>query len=62
MNKDEKIIFELVLKNKEIFQSEIAGISGFHKSKICRILKKLETMELVERKRNGFTKVVLSKF
>ncbi len=63
LNKEEKRVFLLVKKNKEkgIYQSNIVKEFDFSKSKVTRILDRLEQSKLVERKRRGMTNLIVLK-
>jgi len=62
MQADEKKVFELVLeKNGSIYQSELVEKTLFGKVKMTRVLDKLESQGLVERKRRGMTNIVTVK-
>lgn len=59
---DEKVIFEQVIEAQgTIFQSDIVDKTGFAKTKVTRILDRLEGQGLIERKRRGMTNVVILK-
>ena len=59
---DEKIIYQIVAENSgAMFQSEIVEKSGFGKAKVTRVLDKLETKGLIERRRRGMTNMILLK-
>ncbi len=58
---DEKRLFDIVSAQGAIFQSELTEKSGMSKVKVTRILDKLESRGLVERKRRGMTNVVMMK-
>ncbi|MFQ6088089.1 MAG: helix-turn-helix transcriptional regulator [Candidatus Methanofastidiosia archaeon] len=55
LEEDEKRIFNMICNNGEVLQSELVDVSGHHKSKICRILKKLEARNMIKRERRGLT-------
>lgn len=60
LTKDEKKIYKLVKENGGIiFQSELVEKSGFSKAKVSRILDKLESKNLVERRRRGMSNVIV---
>lgn len=59
---EEKQIYELLAKSDgTMFQSDIMQKSGFSKVKVSRLLDRLETKGLVERRRRGMTNVVVLK-
>lgn len=60
LNKEEKKVFKFIRENKEkgIYQSNIVEKFNFPKSKVSRILDKLEQRELIERKRRGMTNII----
>ncbi len=59
LNGDDKKLFEMVVNENAVFQSELVEKSGFPKSKVTRILDRLEGRGLVERKRRGLTNVIM---
>ena len=61
LRKEDKQIFNIVKKNKTIFQAELIEKSGFGKAKISRVLDRLENKNLIERKRRGMTNIVVLK-
>ena len=63
LNKEEKEIFLFIKENKDdgVYQSNIVEKFGFQKSKVSRILDKLERLEIIERKRRGMTNIILLK-
>ena len=60
-NDDEKKIFNEIVKENSIFQSELVDRTGLNKVKVTRSLDKLEGKGLIERKRRGMTNVVILK-
>ena len=56
---DEKKLLEMVSSQGAIFQSEVVEKRGLNKVKVTRILDKLESRGIVERKRRGMTNVVI---
>jgi len=55
----EKEIFQIILeKGGELLQTEICSISGYSKTKVSRILKKLEAKGLISRSQHGMTKKI----
>lgn len=61
LDNDEKKIFGMVSESGAIFQSELVEKSGMGKVKITRLLDRLESKGIVERKRRGMTNVVVIK-
>ncbi len=63
LNKEEKKIFNFIRENKDIgvYQSNIVEKFNFPKSKVSRILDKMERLEIIERKRRGMTNIILLK-
>jgi uncharacterized membrane protein len=62
LNSDEKkIVSELLNNNGTLFQSKIVEYTGQSKVKITRILDKLESKGIIERKRRGMTNIVFLK-
>ena len=59
---DEKLIYNMVVESGGAqFQSELAEKSSFGKVKVTRILDRLESKGLVERRRRGMTNMILLK-
>ncbi len=58
---EEKDVFMLVANAGVIFQSEIVEKTGLQKVKVTRILDKLESKGMIERKRRGMSNVVALK-
>jgi len=61
LNKEEKIVYNILLKEKNMFQADLVEKSGFGKVKVTRVLDKLEHKNLIERKRRGMTNLVALK-
>lgn len=63
LNKEEKQVFMFIKENKDkgVYQSHIVEKFNFPKSKVSRVLDKLEQNEIVERKRRGMTNIILLK-
>ncbi len=63
LNKEEKELFRFIKENKDkgVYQSNIVEKFNFPKSKVSRILDKLERLEIVERKRRGMTNIIVLK-
>lgn len=59
---DERKIYGTIAESGgALFQAEIVEKTGFNKVKVSRILDKLETKGIIERKRHGMTNVVILK-
>jgi len=59
---DEKRIFQLLMDSDgTLFQSEIVEKSELSKVKVTRILDKLESKNLLDRRRRGLTNIVVLK-
>ena len=58
LDKQEKSIYDVLKKHDSIYQSDLIKETGFSKVKITRILDKLESKNLIERKRRGMTNVI----
>lgn len=59
-NPEERLILECILeKGTSIFQSDLVEKTKLSKVKITRILDRLETRNLIERKRRGMTNIVI---
>ena len=58
---DERKVLEILLERKGIYQSELKEITGFSKVKITRILDKLESRDVIERRRRGLTNFIILK-
>ena len=63
LNSEEKKIFFFIKENKDkgIYQSNIVKYFNFPKSKVSRILDKLEQNGIIERKRRGMTNIIFLK-
>ncbi len=61
LDMDEKKIYSLISESGAIFQSELVEKTGMSKVKITRLLDRLESKGIVERKRRGMTNVVVLK-
>ena len=57
----EKIVNLLLREGKAMFQSELMNKLGIGKVKTTRLLDKLESKQLIERKRQGLNNIVLLK-
>jgi len=62
-NKEEKRVFSFIKENKEkgTYQSNIVKEFDFPKSKVSRILDRLENFGIIERKRRGMTNLIALK-
>jgi len=60
LNKEEKNVFLFVKENKErgVYQSNIIERFNFPKTKVTRVLDKLEQSDLIERKRRGMSNII----
>lgn len=59
---EEKKIYELLNQNNgSLYQSDLIKETGFSKVKITRIIDKMESRGIVERKRRGMTNIVVLK-
>ena len=63
LTREEKAVFLFVRNDKEknTYQSEIVEEFNFPKSKVTRILDKLEQQNLIERKRRGMSNLIVLK-
>lgn len=61
LNKEEKTIYGLLMKEGSMFQADLVDKSGFGKVKVTRILDRLEGKQIIERKRRGMNNIVISK-
>lgn len=63
LNLEEKSVFHFIKENREkgIYQSNIVERFNFPKSKVTRILDKLEARQVIERKRRGMTNLIFLK-
>lgn len=59
LNKNERIVLEIVKNDKAIFQAELGEKSGMHKVALTRILDRLENRGFIERKRRGMNNIVV---
>lgn len=59
---DEKSVYQILLDSDgSAFQSDIVTKTGFSKVKVSRILDRLETKGIVERRRRGMSNVIILK-
>jgi len=63
LNSEEKEIFLFIKENKDkgVYQSNIVEKFNIPKSKVSRILDKMERLEIIEKKRRGMTNIILLK-
>tara|TARA_Y100000310_G_scaffold201428_1_gene201506 strand:+ start:602 stop:1090 length:489 start_codon:yes stop_codon:yes gene_type:complete len=62
LDKDEITVYDLLVgSNGEMYQSKLVGALDFGKVKVTRILDKLESKGIVERRRRGMANLVLLK-
>lgn len=59
---DEQRIYDIIkAKNGSAYQTDLLRETGFSKVKVTRLLDKLETKDILERKRRGMTNIVVLK-
>ncbi|MGV8086364.1 MAG: helix-turn-helix transcriptional regulator [Candidatus Woesearchaeota archaeon] len=62
LDSDDKNVLSLIIDSEgNIFQSDIVLKTSFTKVKVTRILDRLESKGLIERKRRGMTNIILLK-
>ncbi len=61
LTKEEKTVLNLIIQDKTIFQADLIEKTNFGKSKMTRILDRLEGNGLIERKRRGMTNFIVLK-
>lgn len=61
LDKEEIGLYNIIKEKESIYQSDLIKETGFSKVKITRILDKLESKNLIERKRRGMTNVIFLK-
>ena len=63
LNSEEKKLFLFIKENKDkgVYQSNIVEHFDFPKSKVSRILDKLEQTGIIERRRRGMTNIIFLK-
>lgn len=62
LDEEEKLLYNKILENNgSIYQSDLVRDLGYTKVKITRILDKLETKNIIERKRRGMTNIIVLK-
>lgn len=60
-NEEKKVFSELTKNDGSVFQNDLINTTGFSKVKVSRILDKLETKGIVERRRRGMSNIVILK-
>ncbi|MBI2545538.1 MAG: MarR family transcriptional regulator, partial [Candidatus Aenigmarchaeota archaeon] len=59
---EEKQVFDYIVKNEgSSFQGDLINKTGFSKVKVSRVLDKLETKGLIERRRHGMSNFIVLK-
>ena len=60
LNSEEKKVFYFIKENKDkgVYQSNVVEHFNFPKSKVSRILDRLEQIGIIERKRRGMTNII----
>lgn len=62
LSDEEKKLYEVIkAKGGSAYQSDLIKETGFSKVKITRILDRLETKDVLERKRRGMTNIIVLK-
>ncbi len=62
LSKEEEQIYNFIKQHSgSVYQSNIVTETGFSKVKTSRILDKLESMDIIERRRRGMTNIVVLK-
>ena len=62
LDKDEKTIYNLLKRNDgSMYQSDLIKETGLSKVKISRILDKLTSKDIIDRKRRGMTNIIVLK-
>ena len=62
LDKEEQKIYDMLFENEgSLYQSILVKKTGYSKVKITRILDKMESSEILERKRRGMTNIVVLK-
>lgn len=59
LDKEEKVVYGILIKEGSMFQADLVDKSGFGKVKVTRILDKLENKNIIERKRRGMNNIVI---
>lgn len=62
LDNDEKILFNIIKENNgSVYQSDLIKKTEFSKVKVTRILDRMESRKLVERKRRGMANIIILK-
>src|SRR3989338_2712697 len=62
LDDEEKKMYDIIKgKNGSAYQSDLIKETGFSKVKVTRILDKMETADIIERKRRGMTNIIVLK-
>lgn len=61
LNSEEKKVYDCLKSNNGIYQSDLIKETGLSKVKITRVLDKLETKGIIERRRRGMTNAIFLK-
>lgn len=61
LDSEEKNIYEILKKNNGIYQSDLIKETGLTKVRITRVLDKLESKGIIERRRRGMTNAIFLK-
>ena len=62
LDEDEKLLYDKVKsKNGIAYQADLIKETGFSKVKITRVLDKMESKDILERKRRGMTNLIVLK-
>lgn len=56
---DERKVMKLLLERKEIEQKRLATLSGLSSVKVSRVVSALERRGIVEKKRHGYTNLIV---
>ncbi|TAL47005.1 MarR family transcriptional regulator [archaeon] len=56
---DKKVFDEIARNDGSVFQNDLISSTGFSKVKVSRILDRLETKGIVERRRRGMSNIVV---
>ncbi|MEA1993672.1 MAG: hypothetical protein U9N35_04675 [Euryarchaeota archaeon] len=55
MSSDEQVIFGIIQKKEEIYQSELPEITGYSRSKISRTIRDMVNKDIIEREEKGMS-------
>ena len=62
LDEEEKLLYNKILeKDGSIYQSDLVRDLGYTKVKVTRLLDRLETKNVIERKRRGMTNIIVLK-